>query len=105
MNWFDTAATYGAGQSEENLGRTLAELNVADRVHVATKVRVMPEQLDCIGQTVRQSVEQSLRRLRLKRITLLQVHNSITMVAVPSRHRFRPSTYWAPTACCRKCCG
>jgi aryl-alcohol dehydrogenase-like predicted oxidoreductase len=81
VNWFDTAATYGAGQSEENLGRTLAELKLADRVQVATKVRVMPEELGDVVSTVRQSVLDSLRRLRLERITLLQVHNSITSVA------------------------
>ena len=78
LNWFDTAATYGEGQSEENLGRTLAELNAADRVHVASKVRVMPHQLAEIGRTVRDSVMASLKRLRLERIALLQIHNSIT---------------------------
>ena len=49
INWFDTAATYGAGQSEQNLGRVLNELNAAQRVHVATKVRLMPEDLGDIG--------------------------------------------------------
>jgi aryl-alcohol dehydrogenase-like predicted oxidoreductase len=80
VNWFDTAATYGAGRSEENLGRTLAELKLADRVHVATKARIMPDDLGDIAQAVRQSVLASLRRLRLPRITLLQVHNSITSI-------------------------
>ena len=41
MNWFDTAATYGNGQSETNLGAALRELGAADTVHVATKVRLM----------------------------------------------------------------
>src|SRR6186997_3334349 len=45
INWFDTAATYGAGQSEINLGATLADLRAGDAVHVATKVRLAPEQL------------------------------------------------------------
>ena len=81
VNWFDTAATYGAGQSETNLGRALNELDLADRVHVATKVRVMPEQLGDIGAAVRQSVAESLQRLRLPRITLLQIHNAITSAA------------------------
>lgn len=81
VNWIDTAATYGEGRSEENLGRLLAELKLADRVSVATKVRVMPDQLDRIGPTVRDSVLASLRRLRLERVTLLQIHNSITAVA------------------------
>src|SRR5262245_42879046 len=29
INWFDTAATYGDGQSERNLGRVLQELHPA----------------------------------------------------------------------------
>ena len=44
INWFDTAATYGAGQSERNLGRVFHELGIAG-IHVATKVRLMPEDL------------------------------------------------------------
>jgi L-galactose dehydrogenase/L-glyceraldehyde 3-phosphate reductase len=41
INWFDTAALYGDGQSEENLGRLLNELN--DTPYVSTKVRLVPE--------------------------------------------------------------
>jgi aryl-alcohol dehydrogenase-like predicted oxidoreductase len=78
VNWFDTAATYGGGQSEKNLGRTLAELDASSRVHVATKVRLALEDLADIGGAVRRSLEGSLRRLRLSRVTLLQLHNSIT---------------------------
>jgi aryl-alcohol dehydrogenase-like predicted oxidoreductase len=81
INWFDTAATYGDGQSESNLGRVLAELGAAEGVHVATKVRIMPEQLADIRAAVRESVTGSLKRLRLERVTLVQVHNSITCVA------------------------
>jgi L-galactose dehydrogenase/L-glyceraldehyde 3-phosphate reductase len=78
INWFDTAATYGAGQSERNLGRVLKELGQAARVHVATKVRLMGEDLRDICGAVRRSVEGSLQRLRLRRVTLVQLHNSIT---------------------------
>ncbi len=78
INWFDTAATYGLGQSERNLGRVLDELNVATQVHVATKVRLAVEELGDIRGAVRRSLEDSLRRLRLSRVTLLQLHNSIT---------------------------
>ena len=78
VNWFDTAATYGDGQSEENLGRALSDLGAQEQVHVATKVRLMPNQLRAIGLHVRESVLTSLRRLRLDRIALLQLHNSIT---------------------------
>ncbi len=39
INYFDSAALYGNGKSEENLGRVLAKLK--PKVVVATKVRVM----------------------------------------------------------------
>jgi aryl-alcohol dehydrogenase-like predicted oxidoreductase len=78
VNWFDTAATYGAGQSETSLGRVLQELGAAARVSVATKVRLAVEDLGDIRGAVRQSLEGSLRRLKLSRVTLLQLHNSIT---------------------------
>jgi aryl-alcohol dehydrogenase-like predicted oxidoreductase len=78
INWFDTAATYGDGRSESSLGAALSDLDAAGRVHVATKVRLMPEQLDDIRGAVRASFESSLERLRLPRVTLLQLHNSVT---------------------------
>src|SRR5438067_10318141 len=56
INWFDTAATYGGGASEANLGRVLEELGAASSVHVATKVRLMPEDLADIRAAVRRSV-------------------------------------------------
>lgn len=81
INWVDTAATYGDGRSEESLGRLILELGAADQLHVATKVRLVGDQLHEIGRAVRESVRESLRRLGLGRIALLQVHNAITEVA------------------------
>ena len=78
INWFDTAAGYGQGKSEAALGRALRELRTGDRVHVATKVRIAEGELSDIGGAVRRSVEQSLSRLGLSRVTLLQLHNSVT---------------------------
>jgi aryl-alcohol dehydrogenase-like predicted oxidoreductase len=78
INWFDTAAAYAGGRSERNLGRVLEDLCAGSVVHVATKVRLMPEELGDIRGTVRRSVEGSLERLRVPRVTLLQLHNSIT---------------------------
>jgi aryl-alcohol dehydrogenase-like predicted oxidoreductase len=77
INWFDTAATYGEGQSEKALGAALAELGAND-VHLATKVRLAPEGLGDIRGQVFASVEASLARLRRPRVTLIQLHNSIT---------------------------
>lgn len=77
INWFDTAATYGDGQSESSLGRALRDLS-ANHVHVATKVRLAPDELNDIAGSIRESVEGSLARLARDRVTLLQLHNSIT---------------------------
>lgn len=78
INWFDTAATYGDGQSELNLAVALRELGAADKVHIATKVRLTEPQLENVGEAVLASVAASLKRLGLARVTLIQLHNSIT---------------------------
>jgi aryl-alcohol dehydrogenase-like predicted oxidoreductase len=79
INWFDTAANYGNGQSEASLGRALARLGMPDGVHVATKVRYTDDGLSDIRGYTRESVKASLGRLGVRRVTLLQLHNSITM--------------------------
>ena len=48
-------------------------------MHVATKVRLMGDDLSDIGGAVRRSLEASLARLRLPSVTLLQLHNSVTL--------------------------
>lgn len=78
INWFDTAATYGNGASETALGNALSALNIGQKIHIATKVRLMPDDLDNIPTAIRRSVTGSLDRLGVNRITLLQLHNSIT---------------------------
>ena len=78
INWFDTAAGYGQGKSEAALGAALSALGAGDRVHVATKVRLADDDLADIGGAIRRSVGESLGRLRLPRVTLLQLHNSVT---------------------------
>jgi L-galactose dehydrogenase/L-glyceraldehyde 3-phosphate reductase len=76
--WFDTAAGYGQGKSEAALGATLRQLGASDRVHIATKVRLGDEQLADIPAGIRASVDASLARLGVSRVTLLQLHNSMT---------------------------
>jgi aryl-alcohol dehydrogenase-like predicted oxidoreductase len=78
INWIDTAATYGDGRSEAGLGRALRNLGALDDFHIATKVRLAAEDLDDIEAKVRRSVAESCQRLGVSRITLLQLHNSIT---------------------------
>ena len=78
INWIDTAATYGDGRSEESLGRVLQALDLRTKMHVATKVRIPPEAVGDIPGYIHKSVDASLSRLRLPKVTLLQLHNSIT---------------------------
>jgi aryl-alcohol dehydrogenase-like predicted oxidoreductase len=75
INYFDTAAAYGAGVSETHLGETLHELGA--RVAVATKVALAPGDLRDIVGAVQRSVEGSLRRLGLGELALIQLHNRI----------------------------
>lgn len=78
INWIDTAAGYGQGRSEGNLGRALRQLNAVGRLHVATKVRITPAGCAAPADEIRRSVAESLERLQLSKVTLLQLHNAIT---------------------------
>ncbi len=78
IDWFDTAAGYGDGRSERALGRVLWELDARHRVRVATKVRLTASDLEDIPAAVERSLRESLDRLRVPRVALLQLHNSIT---------------------------
>lgn len=68
INLFDTAEMYGAGRSEEVLGRALR--GARDRVVIASKV--LPE--NCAPARLRAACEASLRRLGTDHIDLYQVH-------------------------------
>jgi L-galactose dehydrogenase/L-glyceraldehyde 3-phosphate reductase len=71
---FDTAATYGDGASEQNLGRVLAKLK--PNLVLSTKVRVPNERPD-IGAAIAASLEASLTRLRRDHVDVFQLHNMI----------------------------
>lgn len=74
VNYFDTAAAYGKGLSEQHLGQALKALR--PDVYVGTKFRV-PEDATDIGGAVTRSLEESLGRLGLDRVDLLQLHNTL----------------------------
>lgn len=75
INYFDTAPSYGNGESERNLGRVLKALK-RPKVHVGTKVLV--EGTGDIGKFIADSMESSLRRLGLDSVDLYQLHNPIS---------------------------
>ena len=81
INFFDTAASYGDGASETNLGRALSG-NV-DGLVVSTKVGLKAEHLKDVSAEVERSLDASLSRLKLDKVDLLQLHNTI---GLPDRH-------------------
>src|SRR5579884_18190 len=75
INYFDTAAQYGNGESEKNLGRVIK--NLKPDIYVGTKVRLPPTERGQIAAGIAASLEASLRRLQLERVDLFQFHNAI----------------------------
>ena len=88
INYFDTAASYGNGESEKNLGRVLAALK--PNVLVGTKVGVPAADRGRIGAAITESLEASLRRLNRESVDLFQLHNQITVRGEGSE--FKPRT-------------
>ena len=82
VGWIDTAAIYGLGHSEEVVARALADIPPADRPLVFTKCglkfdpadRYKPAQRNSQPAFLRAEIERSLRRLKVERIDLYQIH-------------------------------
>ncbi|TME34121.1 MAG: aldo/keto reductase [Chloroflexi bacterium] len=77
ITYFDTAAQYGDGRSEEHLGRVMRELGAWSRVVVGTKVRLGPQDLSSPETAIRASLEASLRRLGRRDVEVFHLHNPI----------------------------
>jgi len=75
INYFDTAALYGNGESEKNLGRVLNALK-AD-VIVGTKVRLSAEHRADVAKAIEQGMNDSLRRMGRDHVDLFQLHNPL----------------------------
>lgn len=82
INFFDTANTYGGGQSEEFLGRALGGRR--SDIILATKFGMkMPDgRMGARPEYVRQAIEESLRRLGTGYIDLYQLHQPDPTVPV-----------------------
>jgi aryl-alcohol dehydrogenase-like predicted oxidoreductase len=82
VNWIDTAPVYGLGHSEEVVGRLLQEVPASERPYVFTKCGLVWDDENPTTQpiqslrpeSIRRECENSLRRLGVETIDLLQFH-------------------------------
>jgi aryl-alcohol dehydrogenase-like predicted oxidoreductase len=75
INYFDTAAAYGGGKSEYNLGRDLRALGA--HPVVSTKVVLQAGDLDDPCSAVVRKFDESLSRLGLEAVDMLLLHNRV----------------------------
>lgn len=75
VNWIDTAALYGNGESEATIGRHINSL--APQPYVSTKVRIERDEMHDIPGAIERSLVASLKRLNLERVALFQLHNQL----------------------------
>jgi aryl-alcohol dehydrogenase-like predicted oxidoreductase len=81
ITYFDTAASYGDGVSEQNLGKVMAELK--PDVLVGTKLQLGPSDVAAGTARVREIFQQSLDRLDRDSVDLLYYHGRIRTEADP----------------------
>jgi aryl-alcohol dehydrogenase-like predicted oxidoreductase len=74
INFFDTADVYGAGQSEEFLGKALKGRR--NKAIIATKfgMKMGEDKEGARPQYIRQALDASLQRLQVETIDLYQIH-------------------------------
>jgi L-galactose dehydrogenase/L-glyceraldehyde 3-phosphate reductase len=75
VNWIDTAALYGNGESEATIGRHINSLD--PQPYVSTKVRIERDEMHDIAGAIERSLVASLKRLNLESVALFQLHNQL----------------------------
>ncbi len=76
LNFLDTAASYGDGESERRIGELLEEIGgLPDGCVLATKADRDLHTGDFSGEQMRRSVERSLRLLGMDRLQLVYLHD------------------------------
>lgn len=83
ITYFDTAAQYGDGQSERNLGEALRELSA--HVIVGTKIRFDQAEIADAEKQARGKLEDGLRRLGRESVDILYLHNQLSMATSADR--------------------
>ena len=78
INMFDTSPTYGAGRSETNLGKVLAELGSSPIV--STKIDLSVDDLEDVDAAIQRSVQRSQDRLGRNCLDVLYLHSRVGRV-------------------------
>jgi D-threo-aldose 1-dehydrogenase len=76
LNFLDTAASYGDGESERRIGEVLAEIGgLPEGCVLATKADRDLQTGDFSGEQMRRSVERSLKLLGMDRLQMVYLHD------------------------------
>ncbi|MEK9659504.1 MAG: aldo/keto reductase [Chloroflexota bacterium] len=97
INYFDTSPDYGKGLAETNIGKAMRQIGF--RPIIATKVEVMPDELDHVADAVVESVHDSLKRLQVDWVDIVQIHNPpsiVTDTTVPGWLHLGVNQYLGP---------
>ncbi len=78
INWIDTAESYSDGQSEKNIGDLLSSLSGKNKLQVSSKARLDPTSSETFESQLDRKLDNSLKRLKLDKLELYQLHNKIT---------------------------
>ena len=84
INYIDTASIYGNGESEKTLGR-IFKGRKRDDIYLGTKFRLKAADRRRVADFVTQSMDESLTRLGLDHVDLLQLHNPLVSVDADDR--------------------
>ena len=79
INWIDTAESYSDGQSEKNIGDLLSSFSSENKLQVSSKARIDPAITETFESQLDRKLDNSLKRLKLDKLELYQLHNKITI--------------------------
>ncbi|HUY07587.1 MAG TPA: aldo/keto reductase [Acidimicrobiales bacterium] len=75
VTYVDTAAQYGDGTSEQNLGRVIRELGISPII--GTKLHIRPDEVGRAKKILQQRIEKSLKRLGMSRVDVCTLHTRV----------------------------
>jgi aryl-alcohol dehydrogenase-like predicted oxidoreductase len=89
INWIDTAPVYGFGHSETVVARAVKEMSPGDRPLIFTKCSIVWDDENNVSHSLeaaslRKEIEDSLRRLDVDVLDLVQIHRPSCPIGAPA---------------------